>query len=96
MGLDAVEIVIRTEELFGITIADEEAESIRRVKDLYALVCSKLGVDALEDPVTSTKLPVLSEETWRFLFLAKTKPLPLLPMSCPGRRKACGTRMSQC
>jgi acyl carrier protein len=29
MGLDAVEIVLRTEELFAITIGDDEAAAVR-------------------------------------------------------------------
>jgi acyl carrier protein len=31
MGLDAVEIVLRTEELFVITIGDDEAAAVRTV-----------------------------------------------------------------
>jgi acyl carrier protein len=31
MGLDAVEIVLRTEELFVITIEDDEAAAVRTV-----------------------------------------------------------------
>ena len=33
MGLDGVEIVMRTEESFGIEIPDEDAEKITRVKE---------------------------------------------------------------
>ena len=44
MGLDAVEIVMRTEDEFGITLADDEAETVRSVDDLYQLVLSKLDV----------------------------------------------------
>lgn len=42
MGLDAVEIIIETEEAFGITIADDEAEKLFKVRDLYNLVLSKI------------------------------------------------------
>ena len=44
MGLDAVEIVLRTEEFFGVAIADDEAGAVRTVGDLYRLMCSKLEV----------------------------------------------------
>jgi len=38
MGLDAVEIVLRTEELFVITIEDDEAAAVRTVGDFYNLI----------------------------------------------------------
>ncbi len=44
MGLDTVEIVLRTEEIFGITLPDDECEQIRTVGDLYRLVLSKLDL----------------------------------------------------
>ena len=44
MGLDAVELVMRTEDEFGITLTDDEAGSIRTVAELYQLVLSKLDV----------------------------------------------------
>ncbi len=31
MGMDAVEIVLRTEELFAITLTDDEASAVRTV-----------------------------------------------------------------
>lgn len=76
MGLDAVEIVLRTEEFFGIVIEDEEAASVRTVGDLYRLVCSKLEVQALASPPTSETLPKVTEKEKVFLFLAKHSPLP--------------------
>ena len=42
MGLDLVEIVLRTEETFGIDLPDAECERIVTVGDLYRLVLSKL------------------------------------------------------
>lgn len=42
MGLDAVELVMRTEDEFGITLTDDEAGSIRTVGDFYQIVLSKL------------------------------------------------------
>ena len=40
--MDAVEIVLRTEELFAITLTDEEAAAVRTVGDFYRLICSRL------------------------------------------------------
>jgi len=42
MGLDSVELVLATEEAFGISIADSEAEHCRTPRDLVALLFSKL------------------------------------------------------
>ena len=42
MGLDAVELVMATEEEFGIQIANSDAEKILRVGDLHAYVVRKL------------------------------------------------------
>ncbi|HZB87167.1 MAG TPA: hypothetical protein VE291_00765 [Terracidiphilus sp.] len=42
MGLDGVEIVLRIEDEFSISLADEEARGVRTVGDLYELVLSKL------------------------------------------------------
>ena len=42
MGLDGVEIVMDVEDHFGITIKDEEAERVRTVNDLVALVGSRI------------------------------------------------------
>jgi acyl carrier protein len=44
MGLDGVELVMTTEERFGIEITDEEAEAVRTVGDLIELVSGKLSV----------------------------------------------------
>jgi acyl carrier protein len=42
MGLDAVEIVLRTEDEFSITLGDEEVAATRTVREFYQLVLSKL------------------------------------------------------
>jgi len=44
VGLDAVELVMRTEDEFSITLTDDEAGTVRTVDDLYQLVISKLDV----------------------------------------------------
>jgi len=46
MGLDAVEIVLRTEELFAITIKDDEVATVRtvgRVPHISRLRCGFAG-----------------------------------------------------
>ena len=57
MGLDAVEIVLRTEEVFTIAISDDETGSVRTVGDFYTVICEKLGLAPLQAPVTSADLP---------------------------------------
>jgi acyl carrier protein len=44
MGLDAVEIILRTEDEFSIAVGDDEAAVVRTVGDLYNLVLSKLDI----------------------------------------------------
>jgi len=53
MGMDAVEICLRTEELFALTLTDDEASAVRTVGDFYRLICSKLSLDPLPSPITS-------------------------------------------
>jgi hypothetical protein len=60
MGLDAVEIVLRTEEFFVITIEDDEAVAICTVGDFYNLLCMKLNVLPLQSPVTYAKLSTVT------------------------------------
>jgi hypothetical protein len=76
MGLDAVEIILRTEALFGINIADEEAAKVETVGQFYALVCSKLAIPPLGSPVTPEELPVITHREKAFLFLSRHTPLP--------------------
>ncbi len=83
MGMDAVEIVLRTEELFTITIPDDEASAVRTVGDFYRLICSKLSLDPLPSPVTSAKLPTITHKEKSFLFLRKHTPLPAPPEVLP-------------
>lgn len=44
MGLDAVEIILRCEEVFGIAIPDDEAGQIDTVGQLFELICGKLAL----------------------------------------------------
>jgi hypothetical protein len=83
MGLDAVEIVLRVEELFGIEISDEEAASVRTVGDLYELICARLNVVPLASPVTSKELPTITQREKVFFFLARHTPLPAPPEVLP-------------
>jgi hypothetical protein len=83
MGLDVVEIVLRTEEFFVITIEDDEAAAVRTLGDFYTLICAKLNVTPSQSPVTSAKLPVVTEEEKKLLFLYKTTPLPAPPELLP-------------
>jgi len=83
MGLDAVEIVLRTEELFVITIEDAEAGAVRTVGDFYNLICSKLNVTPLPSPITSAELPKITHEEKKFWFLSTHTPLPAPPEVLP-------------
>jgi hypothetical protein len=83
MGLDAVEIVLRTEELFVITIEDDEAAAVRTVGDFYNLICRKMSVTPLQSPVTSAELPTITQKEKKFLFLSKHTPLPAPPEVLP-------------
>jgi acyl carrier protein len=44
MGLDVVEIVLRTEEVFGVDLPDDECERVITVGDLYHLVLDKVAL----------------------------------------------------
>jgi hypothetical protein len=83
MGLDAVEIVLRTEELFAIHIEDDEAAAASTVGDLYRLVCTKLHLEPLSSPTTSDRLPVITHKKKKFSFLQTQTPLPAPPEVLP-------------
>src|SRR5262245_3819622 len=56
MGLDTVELVIRVEGTFGITILDEDAEKLLTVEDLNRYVLANLGVSGADtSPCLSAK-----------------------------------------
>ena len=52
MGLDLVELVMETEERFGVHLPDEECAQVRTVADLTALVISKLSTDCSVCPTS--------------------------------------------
>jgi acyl carrier protein len=83
MGLDAVEIVLRTEEVFNIAVSDSEAGSIQTVRDFYIVICDKLGLIALTSPVTSAALPKITQKDRQFWFVYKHTPLPPPPEVLP-------------
>ena len=45
MGLDSVELVMRTEKAFGIELPDSEMEKVRTPRDLIEQVCRRLELD---------------------------------------------------
>jgi hypothetical protein len=83
LGLDTVEIVLRAEELFVITIEDDKAAAVRTVGDFYNVICSKLNVTPLPSPITSAELPEISRKEKTFLFLSRYTPLPAPPEVLP-------------
>ena len=83
MGLDSVELVLRTEEFFAIDISDDEAAGVITVGDFYRLICAKLKISPLESPITPDKLPVISEREARFHLLHTLKPLAPSPAVLP-------------
>jgi acyl carrier protein len=50
MGLDTVELVMKVEEAFGLTIPDQDAEKIQTVGDLYHYVQAELGGPPMATP----------------------------------------------
>jgi hypothetical protein len=83
VGLDSVEIVLRAEQLFVIEVDDHEAAQVRTVGDFYRMICAKLDVSPLPSPVTSKKLPVITQREKTLLFLARHTPLPAPPEVLP-------------
>ncbi|ADW68596.1 acyl carrier protein [Granulicella tundricola] len=53
MGLDTVEIILRTEETFAIDLPDSDCAQVRTVGDLYRLVLEKLSLPY--QPATETE-----------------------------------------
>jgi acyl carrier protein len=57
MGLDVVELVMRTEEVFDITIPDEDAERASTVGKLYEIICARLSLPPSPIRPTGTAAP---------------------------------------
>jgi hypothetical protein len=94
MGLDAVELILRAEELYSTRFTDDEAAQVRTVNDFYRLICSKLNLTPLPNPETPPTLPKISElESLRFLRRRYT-PLPHHPRPFPGLLSPSGTSSS--
>ena len=51
MGLDTVEIVLRTEETFNVNLPDDECGKVVTVGDLYRLVLNKLELPYVQASV---------------------------------------------
>ena len=83
MGLDAVEIVLRAEDLYSISITDEEAGNVRTVGDFYKVICFKLNVKPLSAPVTAEELPVITKHEKSFWPFGKHTSLPAPPDVLP-------------
>jgi acyl carrier protein len=83
MGLDAVEIILRTEDLFVVAISDDEAASVRTIGDFYKLICAKLNLTPIQTPLTSANLPTITDKQKSFLFLNRHTPLPAPPEVLP-------------
>ena len=86
MGLDAVDIVLRAEELFVIDTWDDEAAAIRTVGHFYELICAKLNVTPLHSPCTSAELPTITPKEKKLLFLYKRTHLQATSRKFPSRR----------
>ena len=59
MGLDGVELVLATEEQFGIQISDEEASHLVTVNDLFQIVVIKLGTNQSDKCLTASTFYML-------------------------------------
>ncbi len=57
MGLDIVELVMRTEEVFGVTFADAELVHAETVGALYQILCQELELAPLSDPEAAVGRP---------------------------------------
>ena len=92
MGLDAVEIVLRTEELFVITIGDDEAGEVRTVGDFYKPNLREVERDTAAITCNlNTASPRLRKRKRSSCFFKVTRPCQPRRNSCLGHPKACGT-----
>ena len=55
MGLDIVELVYEVEEHFGVKMANEDAEQIRTVDDMYRWLCQVIPLESSPNPCASSR-----------------------------------------
>jgi hypothetical protein len=80
MGLEVVEFVMRTEEVFAIAVNDDDASQAITVGKLYELICAQLSLPPspvrptgtaaprpLRSKLASSKAPWTREEVWATL-----------------------------
>ena len=80
MGLDTVEIVLRTEEVFGVSLPDEECGKIVTVGDLYRAVLQKLDLPYIPtSQIEADELGIARYTPTIRRFLHKTIEFPIEP-----------------
>jgi acyl carrier protein len=60
LGLDAVEVILRTEEVFAVDLPDSDCSKVNTVGDLYRLLLEKLKLaylspESIENPDEPTR-----------------------------------------
>ena len=63
MGLDAVELVMRCEEVFEVDLPDHKIGQVRTVGDLYIVICNELGLVPCENSKVDTGFDRLQRGT---------------------------------
>jgi acyl carrier protein len=61
MGLDVVELVLRCEAEFNVTLENDRLERVRTVGDIFELICEKLELPCGPDaprPIRRTFIPL--------------------------------------
>ena len=81
MGLDAVELVMRVEEEFGIEIVDAEAGEVATVGNLHHLVMSKLTSEHEGICLTSTAFYRTRKALTKVLKIPKQRISPATPLN---------------
>lgn len=76
MGLDGVELVIATEETFGIKIEDAEASRTVTVGQFYELVCNKLKIESQNSCATQKAFYALRKQLISLLNIKRSEIRP--------------------